>query len=261
MSSNEKYQSFIIPKLQEFWKNHRDDYMNSGLSDGLYIPYAFDRYDNCEKKIFYIGQDAPYWIKAHCMSALFDENNIQQYIRLNNDGMRPIKKRLAWGNQTSFWTMVVKTHLYLTTNVWHNDIYKISESDKNLLDTIGWGNVHFIPLRQTITRYGGGDVQPQEYNAVDNALKDFNYLQVVVEKFAPDTIVILTKMFDSERYYRGLNIRWWTLPSNIPTRLIQVGDIITKTKSTRLIRVYNPTYYKFCGTNMHDVADLIRLYA
>ena len=261
MSSNEKYQNFIIPKLQEFWNNYREDYLKSGLTDGLFLPYAFDGYDSCEKKIFYIGQDAPFWAKAHCMSTLFDDNNYRQYLRLNQDVMRPIEKRLGWGNRTSFWTMIIKTHLYITTNVWHNDIYKISDLDKKQLETIGWGNVHFIPLRQTINHYGQHSIQPKAYTAVDNALKDINDLQILVDVFSPNTIVILSTTFDSHRYFEGLNIVWLDLPSSVPTHLIKVGNIVYRKKTIRLIWVNNPTRYSYIGTNMQNISNLIKLYA
>ena len=261
MVSNEKYRRFVIPELVEFWKNHKQDYQNSGLTDGLFLPYVYPGYDTCQKKIFYIGQDAPYWVSVSRMADNFDIGNIREYIWWNNHVMHKIDDRLAWGNSTSFWTMIVKTHLYILTNKWYSDIRTISSADKALLDTLGYGNVHFIPLPQTIQRYPGNSIIKTSYDIVDNALKKFNHLLPIVDSFEPDTIVILGTAFDEQRYFDGLNIQWMNLPIHIPSNLISVGDIIRSGKTTRLIWVYNPNYYSFARTNMKTVADLIKLYA
>lgn len=261
MVSNEKYRKFVIPELVQFWKNHKQDYLNSGLTDGLFLPYVYPGYDACQKKIFYIGQDAPYWEPVSRMADNFDVGNIREYIWWNNHVMQKVEDRLGWGNHTSFWTMIVKTHLYILTNKWYDDINKISITDKVLLDTMGYGNVHFIPRTQTINRYPGHNINKAFYDIVDNALKRFNYLQPIVDNFEPDTIVILGTAFNKKRYFNGLNIQWLNLPNYVPSNLISVGDILGTQKTVRLIWVYNPSYYSFAGTNMQDVADLIKLYA
>ena len=256
MTSNEKYQHLIIPELQNFWSEHREDYINSGLVDGLMLPYTYEGYDSCTKKIFYIGQDPPYWLSKQCMTTLFDKNKYMQYLHINNEVMHPLEKRFAWGNSTSFWTMIVKTHLYILTNKWYGDINHISSADKVLLDTMGYGNVHFIPLPQTIHWYSGAKINESSYKVVDDALKSFNYLQIIVENFEPDTIVLLGVAFDKKRYFAGLNIRW-----SEPSNLISVGEYEYKNKMIKLLWVYNPNYYRFAGTNMHKVANLIKSFS
>lgn len=259
MTSNEKYQRYVIPKLQEFWNEHREDYINSGLQDGLMLPSVFDKYDNSKKKIFYIGQDAPYWLSEQCMTTLFDQDKYLQYVRLNNEVMSSLENRLAWGNSSSaFWSMVIKLHMYLMTNNWYDDIYSISTQDIELLETIGYGNTNTIPLLRTITKYQRGTiVQNEYYYKVTESTYNFNDLYAIIDNFEPDIIIILGCSFDEERYFGMVGFRWHGNTENETW----VGDIRYKNKTSRIIWTYNPNYYKYMGENMHSIADKIKKYA
>lgn len=262
MNSNEKYLRYIIPELQEFWKEHRDNYINSGLTDGLFLPYAFERYDRCNKKIFYIGQDAPYWLSGECMTTLFDENKYLQYVLINHEVMRPLEKRFAWGNNSSaFWPMVIKVHMYLMTNTWYNDIYNISSQDLEWLETIGYGNANSVPLLRTIWNYWEDtNIQQMNYYDVVRGSYCFNHLGAIIDNYEPDTIIILGRSFNVGSFFRETDIFPYGAFS-YKENGVHAEVVNHKGKKIRIVWTYNPNYYKFIGENMHSIANKIKKYA
>lgn len=263
MSSNEKYQEFIIPKLQEFWKAHREDYVRSGLEDGLFLPHVFDKYDDCQKKIFYIGQDAPYWRPSSQMIELFDADEYKKYIEENNGVMRPIAKRLAWGNSPSaFWTMVSKLHIYLYTGEWKQDITKLSKEERDILRTLGYGNINSIPLRQTITTYEDwSKIKFEYYIKTKIALFTIEELRHIVSAYDPDIIIVLTKLVSAEKVEQlltGIDVKWKSNDEVSDELSVDVGKFCINNKIRTIIWTNNPNYFRFIGTNMYEVSSLIQ---
>ena len=262
MTSNEKYQEYIIPKLKEFWKDHRDDYDKSGLSNGLFLPHVFDGYDKCEKKIFYIGQDAPYWLPKELMIESFDAGEYDKYLLQNNEVLLPLEKRMAWGNSpAAFWTMVNKLHLYLLTGEWEQDINNVSKKKEKLLETVGYSNISYVPIMKTIVNYGDwNEIDPEKYVATLKALFPIEQLQGIVSSFEPDIIVVLTNFVNeltAINFLKGLNISWSALFDDIEPS-VHVGIFDYNSKKRKIVWTSNPNRYRFIGTNMYEVSALIK---
>ncbi len=262
MTSNQKYQDYIIPKLQEFWNKHSDDYIHSRLTDGLFLPHVMKEYDSSEQKIFYIGQDAPYWLPADNMVKLFKEGNYSQYIEENNQVMHLLESRLAWGNSPSaFWTMVNKLHLYLLTGEWKQDITKLTCHEMSLLNSVGYGNVNFIPLKQTIENNGNwDDVKPDLYIKIRKALFSLEQLKGLLSAFEPDIIIILTSHVNyliEENLFNDLDISWLSMIYESGPH-ISAGTIYNGKKTCKIAWTSNPNRYRFIGTNMYEVSSKIK---
>ena len=262
MGSNEKYQEYIIPKLQEFWKDHKEDYVNSGLKNGLFFPHVFDGYDACDKKIFYIGQDAPYWLSKEQMIKSFDAGDYGQYLRKNNEVLLPLEKRLAWGNSpAAFWTMVNKLHLYLLTGEWKQDITKISKVEAKLLETVGYSNISYVPIMKTIVNYGDWDkIDPDKYVATLKALFPVEQLQGVVSSFDPDLVIVLTNFVNeltAINFLKGLDISWTALYDDVEPN-VHVGVFEYNSRKRKIVWTSNPNRYRFIGTNMYEASALIK---
>lgn len=262
MTSNQKYQEYIIPKLQEFWNEHQEDYVNSGLTDGLFLPHVMKEYDTSDKKIFYIGQDAPYWLSADKMAELFNKGNYSEYIEENNKVMRLLESRLAWGNSPSaFWTMVNKLHIYLMTGEWKQDIAKLTSREMSLLNSVGYGNVNCIPLKHTIENYGSwDDVNPDLYIKIRKALFPIEQLKGIISVFEPDIIIILTShvnYFIEENLFNNLDISWLSMIYESGPH-ISAGTIYNGKKKCQIAWASNPNRYRFIATNMYEVSSKIK---
>ena len=262
MTSNEKYKEFIIPKLKEFWTDHKEDYIKSGLNNGLFLPHVFDGYDECDKKIFYIGQDVPYWLFQEQMVELFNAGKFEEYLKINNEVLQPLGKRMAWGNSpAAFWTMVNKLHLYLLTEEWKQDINKISKKEEKLLDSVGYSNISYVPIMKSIVNYGDWNkIDPERYVDTLKALFPMEQLQGIVSSFDPDIIVVLTNFVNeltAVNFLKGINISWNALFDDFEPS-VHVGEFKYSNKKRIIVWTSNPNRYRFIGTNMYEVSALIK---
>lgn len=256
---NEKYIEYITPFLKDFWKAESDNYTNSHYPYGLFLPHVFDSYQNSKKKIFYIGQDAFYWIDGNKMKELFNDNKFEEYIRQNNEVMASVNKKLAWGNSAgAFWTMVIKLHLYINTGKWL-DISKLGNEYNKLIQSIGYGNVYSLALKHTIETFGdGSDIDYNKYGEVKDYLFREERLKPIIDIFEPDYVIILCRNlgpYQEENYFKGLNISF--SEDDELDQYIYTSNLVGKSHC-KVIWCPNPNYYRFLGTNMREMAELIK---
>ncbi len=258
---NKKYGEYIVPHLKEFWNKYRNIYLDSGYPNGVFLPHVYENYAQSPLKVFYIGQDVPYWINAEEMGRRFDDGMYSRYIETNNSVMNPVKQKIAWGNNNgAFWTMVVKLHLLIHTEKWF-DLTKIPTNTYSVIQSLGYGNVNSLMSIRTLQNYYGlEEINTDLYWKLRNAVTQFEHLKTIIDIYEPDVIVIFCRDLNEAQeavLFNGLEEKiHWSFSPELEEYIV-TGEIFGSYKRSKLIWCPNPNYFRYLGTNMREMAELI----
>lgn len=114
------------------------------------------KYKDAPLKIMYVGRDTLSWEPVETLKKAYQENKLEDYLIANTKCV-DVEKMLEWKNNTgSFWNFVDKLHLLIRTGQMVTDINSVSKQQRDILEEIGYGNLHSIELIETL-RYRFGE--------------------------------------------------------------------------------------------------------
>lgn len=244
----ESYVNYFKPKLEQFCKNI-SDYRNCGCPHGLFIPYVLSDYNDAIQKIFYMGQDTYGWVEFDQMMSYFDQNNLEEYLKENTSAV-DVNKMLEWKNQAgSFWTLIVKLHLFIRTGRYIEDITTLEDKDRSILSEIGYGNLNSFELPSTLQNLGDWDrIKQDEYWKIKKESSSFDKIKHILEVYKPNLIFIFN-WAERDDIFDGLNVKWHKEFYEDGKRAVYTIEGY----NTKIIWSSHPRRFSFLGTNISNM--------
>lgn len=203
MKRNNIYQ----PLLAEFGSAVRKYSRDIDIS-GPFLPHVLSQYETSIPKYFYCGQDTCWWIEYSKFINAIESNRLEEYLSENDKWLSADHIKKNSGNKEgSFWTMVVRLHLFLRTNRLYS-LSEISPAEDKILEEIGWGSLNAIEVPTTLHKEGRWDSLDQNaYWQIKQESRKLDSIKLLIEAFSPDIIFIFTwddlKKADA---FQGLNV-------------------------------------------------------
>lgn len=242
---------YYKPILEQFIKENKQLYVESGYPWGLFIPYVFPNYKNAPLKIFYVGRDTYYWIERNVMLGSFDKSNLERYFSENASAVY-LEKCLEWGNGSgAFWSFVNKLHLYIRTGE-IKDLNYLSEDDRTILQEVGYGNINSLELNQTLLNNEGWAAEEFDFdklNILRERSKTFNKISHVIKAYNPDVVVILNWDNGADYYIDDYDFTW---QKDLFIESTQAVYLSNETK-TKVIWSSHPNRFKYLGVNQESM--------
>lgn len=167
------------------------------------------KYKDAPLKIMYVGRDTLSWEPVETLKKAYQENKLEDYLIANTKCV-DVEKMLEWKNNTgSFWNFVDKLHLLIRTGQMVTDINSVSKQQRDILEEIGYGNLHSIELIETL-RYRFGEPEmpvTQEYLTICKAAKPFESLKSMIEAYHPDYVFVLS-WIEKNDFFDGTDFEW-----------------------------------------------------
>ena len=142
-SSFERFKAFYEEPLRQFLEEI-DPLGDFGYPYGIFLSHPLPEYDLAKKKVFYIGRDTHGWMDYYEMMEQYHNGQLMDY--LNDQWPTSAKDMMGWGDTMTFWTVVLKLHIYLNHRVLLPSIYDYSEEQKKCLLGIGFGNKNCVEI-------------------------------------------------------------------------------------------------------------------
>jgi len=250
-----KQEEIYGPLLDDFCLKIKKYYKKIDIP-GLFLANVMPNYSNSKIKYFYIGQDTYYWTDFDNMVDLCASNNAKNYIKTNNKWLSP-KNIISQSsnNAGSFWTMVIRLHIYLSQNEFVN-VNQLTNEQKELLKTIGWGNLNSIELPESLKkeeRWEG--INENHYWDIKNKSEVFDKIKLIFEIYDPDIIFIFNWCSDSkaEQALEGLDVKF--NKDTFIQNIISTYDV--KGTNKKIIWSSHPNNLKWQGTNINNAIKII----
>jgi hypothetical protein len=252
MTNQEKYYG---PLLKSFCSEIKE-YKSKIEIQGLFLANIMSKYEKSPKRYFYIGRDTDYWTNFDNMIDLCISDKGEDYIRENNKWLTPenIIKNSSTGGL--FWTIVIRLHIYLHTNELING-NPINDNQKDLLNSIGWGNLNCIEVDETLKKRGVWDTMNQSYYwDIKTKSEVFDRLKMILDIYNPDTIFIFNwcdkENYKTKQVLEGLEVDEKTYEKNI------IRTYKIKNHNTNLIWCPHPNRLRYLGTNIDEMIQIIK---
>jgi hypothetical protein len=253
--SSAKQEQIYKPLLEKFC-NDVKKYQGKINISGLFLANTMENYENSKNKCFYIGQDTYWWTDFDNMINLCLSGKAHEYINENNKWLttqRIISQ--SSNNAGSFWTMVIRLHIYLKTNELVN-VNTLNAGQIALLNDLGWGNLNSIEIPKTLQneeRWNG--INESDYWDIKTKSGIFDRIKLILDIYHPDTIFIFNWCDDTktEQVLKDLDLEWneKTYIQNI------IATYKIKGYNTKVIWSSHPNNLKWQGTNINDTIEII----
>ncbi len=239
--------------LSDFCNECASVYEESGYPHGPFLPHTMPEYENANLKVFYIGQDTYGWKdKSHLLDS-YRNNKLEDYIALNNSVISPELMLESGNNGGSFWGFVTKLHIELITGEYLADINNISDSQKRLINQLGYSNLYSIELQTTLQKEGVWDgINSSLYHKICEAGKKLNKLKDILDMYHPDIIFILTWQ-DNDDVFDGLETD--CIQEMYEDKFRSIYTI--KGYDTKIVWTCHPTSFKFKSTNAKEMSNYL----
>lgn len=252
-SKNLLNENYFKPLLNEFIKENKQLYLESGYPYGLFIPYTFPNYEKAQLKIFYVGRDTYWWTERDKMLKSYENGVLENYLAENTLPVDVDKSLKNWGNNAgSFWSFVNKLHLYIRTKEIKN-LNHIEDCDKEVLKEIGYGNINCMELNQTLIKNEGRPAEDFDMGKLDllrKKTKVFDNVSHIIKAYKPDFVVILNWDNGADYYLDGFNYIW---QESLFEESIQAVYLSNEVK-TKIVWSSHPNRFKFLGENQENMA-------
>lgn len=202
MKRNSVYQ----PLLTEFGSAARQ-YSKDLTISGPFLPHALKRYGASKPKYFYCGQDTKGWLEYAKFIKAFEEDRLVDYLAENDKWLSVENIKEHSGNKEgSFWTLVIRLHLFLRTKRLYS-LSEISPAEDTIIEEIGWGNLNAIEVPTTLHKQGRWDSLDQNaYWQIKQESRKLDSIKLLIEAFSPDIIFIFNWDYLKESdVFHGLN--------------------------------------------------------
>ena len=249
---------YYKPLLNDFLKENKELFIQSGYPWGLFIPYTLPNYNQAPIKIFYVGLDTYYWVEKKIMLESFNKNRIDEYFEVNQSAVT-METTLNWGNAAgAFWSFVDKLHLYIRTGEL-KDLTNLEDKDKEIIKEVGYGNINCMELDNTLFNKEQ-EVSPNKCDleklyALRQQSWRFDKISHILNAYKPDIIVILT--WSGSEDYIDVEHTW--LEEYFKYNLHSVYSI--KDYDTKVIWSSHPRRFSFIGENqesmVHKLGNLV----
>ena len=93
----------------------------------------------------------------------------------------------------------------------YDSLQNISESQRKILNQLGWGNIFSLELPETIVKYGVEFNKSFDHSVYSELLKStqkISKLKNIIEAFHPDYVVILAWKYVEDWYLDGLDAKY-----------------------------------------------------
>jgi hypothetical protein len=206
-----KQEEIFLLVLEDFCSKVYQYYKKIDLS-GIFLPNTFPGYENAEKKYFFVGRDSYYWTKFDKMIEYYNDNILSRYIKDNNSilTLNMIIKN-SNNNSGSFWTMVIKLHIYLHTGELIDDVNQLICDHKMILQTIGYGNLNSIEVKGTLENMKiWSGIDQNIYWDIKKKSIVFDNLKYILDIYNPDIIFIFNWDNNKEKVaFKDIEVEWY----------------------------------------------------
>jgi hypothetical protein len=250
MKRNETY----LPLLEEFGSITKFDSPKAILS-GPFLPHAKGRYEISKPKYFYCGQDTYWWVDFAKFASAYEGNRLSDYLAENDTwlSVENIKKH-SNNNQSSFWTLVIRLHLFLRTQR-RFDLSEITPAEDQILEEIGWGNINSIEVPKTLENEGRWETLDKDtYWKIKEASRGMDAIKHIIHAFNPDIIFIFN--WDSAKEadaFRDLNAKE-DLSKSV-AGLLAIYSIAGY--NTKVVWCPHPNNLRYKSQNIDGLIDII----
>ena len=247
---------YYLPLLQEYCQKTLSIYDNH-YHQGPFIPYTMSKYGCAPLKIMYVGRDTLSWEPAETLKEAYQENRLEDYMIANTKCV-DVEKMLEWKNNTgSFWNFVNKLHLLIRTGQLVSDITSIDENQRDILEEIGYGNLHSIELIETLRHLFEEPEMPvtQEYLAICKAAKPFETLKSMIEAYQPDYVFVLS-WIEKNEFFDGTDFEWQKNFYHDTDKKYR-AVYLSKQYKTKVIWTLHPNAMWRKGLNKNDTQNLM----
>lgn len=255
-------EDILAPLLEQYIKKSESE-RNCGYGQMPFIPYVFPCYKSNKFKAFYIGSDTYFW----CENDPKYLENPNLYLAENAQYVTEKHFRTDWAKTGSFWGMVGKLHLQLTTGTYHDSIDNLTEDDWKNLRSVGYGNLFPIELPQTLRKKTYNDektgvkrneyediVDWSAYRTLRKLAQPFGKLRTIFEAYGePDVVFVLTWSGSERTFFEGLDYE-------CKCDLYEDGFrsvYLSKTHKTKVIWTSHPNRYHFKSTNPQEMCKYL----
>lgn len=257
--------SYFAPIFLDYLRNIKE-VENCGYWQLPFIPYTFPKYQSSPLKVFYVGRDTYYWCEY---DAMYDNNEQivpELYLHNNADYVSVGNIEKDWNKPGSFWGMVSKLHLQLLTGVYHQSINELTESDWNLLEGIGYGNLFSIELLETLKKKKyiskGDDKERSEYddikdfqgyNSLRTFAKPFENLKTIFSAYGEPDIVFILSWAEKDDFFEGLDYDFQKDKFENYMRSVYISN----NHKTKVIWSIHPSYFRYKKMNPQKMCQYL----
>ena len=250
---------------QRFGENINDvtDIKKCGYWQMPSIPYTFSLYQSAPIKAFFIGRDTSGWCDYYESYA----NNLRAYMKENAKYVTAEKFEKDWSTSGGFWSMVRKLQLQLYTGKYYNSYEELTENDKKILDSVGYGNLFPLELPSTLKKkkYVDKDtgierneyediVDRVSYRTLQRKFQSFCNLKAIFEAYGePDVVFILSWSGSEEIFFEGLDYEKKTEWYEHNFRDVY----LSKSHKTKVIWTSHPRRFSFLKTNPQEMCQYL----
>jgi hypothetical protein len=205
-----KQEEIYVPMLNDFSAQFKDCWVS--YLYGLFLPNNAPKYYESSPKFFYVGKETKNWEpNFREMLDLCSANNSIEYIKKQNNWI--IQGKYFNEAKNPFWQTIIKLHIYLHTGEQVTNIKDLNENQKELLKTIGWGNINSIITKEGLDQYakegdddydwwGNEDITYNLYDKIKKASRIFDKLKFILDIYNPDIIFIFNENKKEEKDYK-----------------------------------------------------------
>ena len=250
-----KQREIFLPLLKRYCEDNMDAIQSSNYPWCPFIPVAFNDYDTCSPKIFYIGIDTYYWGVTNLeLIKAYRTDTLDTILNKNNEVVTPERILCEWKeNKGQFWSFVCKLHLYNRTGkLFSNyDLRNLNQKECSYISEIGWGNMNSIELKRTLEKEDyWRSINKGDYwklKASSGILID--PIKNIIDAYSPDYIYILGWGDSTDHIFRGLQFTELNEHYKENYRaLYQIKDCATK-----VVWTSHPRRFGFLYTNQEKM--------
>jgi hypothetical protein len=197
-----------MPMLEKYILSVQKYYKKVNDFPGVFLPMIDEKYEKSSIKYFYVGRDTEQWIDFNDMIDFYRNCNLIGYINKNDSWFKepPGMIKQSGNGAGSFFTMVIRLHIYLNTGIMVN-VNELTDDQKELLKEVGWGNVNSIVKKETLIKLEIWNQCKNYYWDIKEKSYIFDNLKFIIDIYNPDYIFIFNWADDAteERILDGLD--------------------------------------------------------
>ena len=239
-----------IPLLEKFCSGIKDYHKKIDINS-VFLANSMMNYEESTEKYFYIGRDTYGWHNFDQMIELCTSNKADEYININNKWLTPENIiSHSSNNSGSFWTTVIKLHLYLSTNKIVKNVNNLTKDQIKLLKSIGWGNLNSIE-----TTPAWEIINPDYYWDIKIKSKIFDKLKIILDIYKPKKIFIFNWCDNNkcDEYLENIDVEF--------DNKVYIQDIIAiykiKNYDAKIYWTSHPNRFKWLKTNNDKIIQTI----
>jgi len=266
-----KQEEIYVPLLNNYCSLYKDWLIGVGKPNfyvddlyGLFLVNTGEKYPLTTPKIFYVGKETKGWYpNFQEMVELCANNKTEDYIKKQNEWL--LQDKFYEEIKNPFWKLVIKLHIYIHTNELLTDIKKINNKQKDLLHSIGWGNINSMITPQGLGQYGKiveddvniwKDIDKEVYNYIKKSSHMFDKMKLLLDIYNPDVIFIFNENENEEKYYEqyleGLKITGCPETKMYDDFLVSYS---IEGYTTKIIWTKHPRYLLKIGVYIEDIKN------